>query len=106
MPEEPWAGLAEAVSAVRAELQQAMDEGERSALKFRSGPVEMEFAVEVKKFGEARAKVLVLPWSAEAKAGLNSGRTHRVKITLQPVDDTGADAQIGADVARRPGSRD
>ncbi|WP_338775908.1 trypco2 family protein [Streptomyces sp. DG1A-41] len=64
MVSEPWAELSEAVGAIRAQLQQAMEEGAGNALAFRAGPVELEFSVEVRKEAGATAKVFVLPWSA------------------------------------------
>ena len=70
--------------------------------QFRTGPVEIEFAVDVKKDGEARAKVLVLPFGAEAKASRSKGTTSRVKLTLQPVDADGADLRIADDSGERP----
>ncbi|MFJ7305207.1 trypco2 family protein [Streptomyces sp. NPDC099088] len=102
MPQEPWAGLADAISAVRAELDLAMHDGRGHRVAFRTGPVEMEFAVDVRKDGEARAKVMVLPWSAEAKVGYAAGATSRLKITLQPIDQDGADQKINADSEERP----
>lgn len=102
MPQEPWAGLADAISAVRAELDLAMDNGRGHRISFRTGPVEMEFNVDVRKDGEARARVMVLPWSAEGKAGYAAGTTSRLKITLQPVDEDGADQKITADSEERP----
>ncbi|MGI3226604.1 trypco2 family protein [Streptomyces sp. GTA36] len=49
MPQEPWAGLSEAISAIRAELEQAMSDGDGHKIQFRTGPVEMEFAVDVSR---------------------------------------------------------
>ncbi|MCD7440991.1 hypothetical protein K4B79_22540 [Streptomyces lincolnensis] len=102
MGQELWAELGETVSAIRAQLQQAMDEGVGHALQFRTGPVELEFSVEVRKEGEAKAKVFVLPWSAEARAAVSADAVHRIKLTLQPVDATGADARIHDQVPQRP----
>ncbi|MGW1069251.1 trypco2 family protein [Streptomyces aureus] len=104
MSQEPWAGLSEAISAIRAELEQAMTDGHGQSIQFRTGPVELEFAVDVKKDGQAGAKVSVLPWSAsvEAKAGYAAGSTSRLKITLQPVDEHGQDQNIGAQSPQRP----
>ena len=70
MSQEPWAELGETVSAIRAQLQQALEEGKDEPLRFRTGPVELEFSVEVRKEGEAKARILVLPWSAEARAAV------------------------------------
>ncbi|GAB1333218.1 hypothetical protein ACE1SV_75570 [Streptomyces sennicomposti] len=102
MPQEPWAELGETISAIRAELQSAMETGREEALKFRTGPVELEFTVEVKKDGGAKAKVFVLPWTVEAQGTASVGRTHRVKLTLQPVDGDDNDLRISADSPQRP----
>lgn len=99
---EPWAELGEAVSAIRAQLQEAMDDGIGKTLQFRTGPVELEFTVEVRKEGEAKTKVFVLPWSAEARGAVSSDAVHRIKLTLQPVDDTGTDALISSEEEERP----
>ncbi len=102
MSQESWAELGETVSAIRAQLQQALEEGSDKSLKFRTGPVELEFSIEVRKEGEAKARILVLPWSAEARAAASASRLHRIKLTLQPIEGTGADARIFGTAARRP----
>ncbi|MFE9476296.1 trypco2 family protein [Streptomyces griseofuscus] len=102
MPQEPWAELGETISAIRAELQGAMEAGREESLKFRTGPVELEFTVEVKKDGGAKAKVFVLPWTVEAHGAASVGRTHRIKLTLQPVDGDDNDLRISADSPQRP----
>jgi hypothetical protein len=104
MSQEPWAGLSEAISAIRAELEKAMADGKGKSIQFRTGPVEMEFAVDVKKDVQAGAKVSILPWSAsaEAKAGYAAGATSRLKITLQPIDEHGQDQNIAAPSSERP----
>jgi ABC-type Na+ efflux pump permease subunit len=102
MADEAWAGLAEAIGAIRAELQQAARDGAGDEIQFRTGAVEIEFAVDVKADGEARAKVLVLPFSADAKLARSKGTTNRVKITLQPVDAEGTDLRIKDDSGERP----
>ncbi|WP_089222337.1 trypco2 family protein [Actinacidiphila glaucinigra] len=102
MAPEPWTGLSQAISAIRDELEQAMADGQDHTVQFRVGPVEVEFAVDVKKDGEARAKVMVLPWSAEVKTRYDKATAHRLKITLQPVDGQGADQKISDRSAERP----
>lgn len=102
MSQEPWAELGETISAIRAQLRQALEEGGDQSVKFRAGPLELEFSIEVHKDGEAKARILVLPWSAEARAGGGSDRLHRIKLTLQPVDDAGGDALIAGTAAERP----
>ncbi|MGV9290602.1 trypco2 family protein [Streptomyces sp. NPDC003719] len=102
MPQESWAELGETISVIRAELQSAMETGRGESVRFRTGPVELEFTVEVKKDGGARAKIFVLPWTVEAQGAASASRTHRVKLTLQPVDGDDNDLRISADSPRRP----
>ncbi|HEX6354939.1 trypco2 family protein [Actinophytocola sp.] len=102
MSQEPWAELAEAIRAIRSELKKAMELGAGETVRFRTGPVEMEFAIDVKKDAEARAKIMVLPWSAEAKGAVASSRTSKVKIVLHPVDEDGTDLSINARSDTRP----
>ena len=99
---DDWAELGDTVSAVREQLQRAMAQGQGKPLKFRTGPVEMEFAVEVKKEAGVKAKVFVLPWTVEANAAAGRTGTHRIKITLQPVDGQGNDAQISGHASEEP----
>jgi NTP-dependent ternary system trypsin peptidase co-occuring protein len=100
--EEPWAQLGDAISAIRAQLQQAEDDGRDQTLKFRTGPVELEFTVQVKAEGKGKAKVFVLPWTAEAEAGASRDRLHRIKMTLHPVDEHGQDKKIADQSEQRP----
>jgi hypothetical protein len=79
-----------------------MEAGGEDAPKFRTGPVELEFTVEVTKDAGAKTRVFVLPWTVEAQGAVSAGRTHRVKLTLQPIDDEGDDLRISADSPRRP----
>ncbi|MFB6592664.1 trypco2 family protein [Streptomyces diastaticus] len=103
MADEAWAGLADAIGAVRSELQRAADDGRNKGLKFRTGPVELEFTVDVRLDAEARAKVRVLPFSAEVKAGSGRGSMSKVKVTLQPVDgESDEDARITDHSEQRP----
>lgn len=94
MAEEPWALLGDAIGAVRAELARAEAEGRESPLKFRTGPVELEFTVEVRAEGGGKAKIFVLPWSAEVHAEASRARMHRLKLTLQPIDEKGHNRKI------------
>jgi hypothetical protein len=102
MAEEPWALLGDAIGAIRAELERAEAEGRDSSLKFRTGPVELELTVEVRAEGGGKAKVFVLPWSAEAHVEASRGRTQRLKLTLQPVDERGRDRIISDQASERP----
>ncbi|WP_089107878.1 trypco2 family protein [Streptomyces hyaluromycini] len=102
MAQEPWAELSETISAIRAQLQEALDEGEGKPLKFRTGPVALEFSIAVRKEGEAKARVFVLPWSAEARGTAGTEAVHRIALTLQPIDATGEDVIVFGETDRRP----
>ena len=93
---EVTVGLADAIKALRAELSASMAEGRDKELKFRLGPVEMEFGVEVAKEvgGEAGIKFWVV--SVSGKGGVATKATHRVKLQLQPLDAGGQDFVINA----------
>lgn len=101
MDAEPWVGLHEAVRAVRAELTEAMTDGRREAMKFEVGPVELEFAVEIRAEGKADGQVRLFVVTAGAQGGGSSGAAHRVKVTLNPQDGDGP-LKIGASAYRDP----
>jgi hypothetical protein len=78
--------LADAIEAIRDQLVDAASRGAGSGIAFEVGPIELEFAVELKQ--DARAKGGVRAWvlSAEGEAGASRARTHRVAVTLTPRD--------------------
>jgi hypothetical protein len=93
--EEPGVGLAAAIKVVRSELQLAIEQGRSSQLAFTAGPVELEFelAFTTGKGGGVGIQAWVL--SADFKGTRSTATTHRVKISLTPVDrDTGKDIHI------------
>ncbi len=85
-PELSEVGLAQAIAQVRSELEDALDEGQGSQIAFRSGPVELEFALEFRSTGSADAGVKVYVLSFGAKGEVSSASTSRLKVTLQPVN--------------------
>jgi hypothetical protein len=88
--------LADAIATVRRELERAVDEGRDAPLAFRAGPVELEFAVAFSASGSAQGGVRAWVLTAGAKAELMEKTSHRVRISLAPVDRaTGADQIIG-----------
>ena len=86
---EQWVGLAEAIRALREELTAAIKTGKGEVLRFELGPVEMEFLLEVKKDGGGDAGVRFGVISLGGKAGIASGSTHRVKLSLTAKDALG-----------------
>ncbi|MGW3353733.1 trypco2 family protein [Nonomuraea rubra] len=86
--------LARAVEGLRDELLAAAVAGAGSQIAFVVGPIELEFAVELK--ADARAKAGFKAWviTAGAEAGVSRGRTHKVKVTLTPKHPDGSDVLI------------
>lgn len=92
--------LADAVAAVRQELVEAAWRGRGQSVGFVVGPIEMEFAVELR--ADAKAKAGFKAWvvaSAEVEAGMSRGRTHKVKVTVTPKAAGGRDLLIAAEGA-------
>ena len=88
--------LSTAVRAIREQLVRAALDGAGSPIRFEVGPIQMDFAVELRR--EAGAKGGVKAWvlSADAEAKAARGSTHRVSFTLTPKDAaTGGDLEIG-----------
>lgn len=58
------------------------------------GPIELEFAVELRQ--DAKAKLGFWAWvlSGDAEAGVSRGRTHRVKVVLNPKRPGGGDLLV------------
>src|SRR5215831_11075097 len=90
--------LADTIAAVRRELGVAQQAGVGQPVRFRAGPVELEFEVAVTRTGGGQAGVQLWVLTLGAKGELGQATTQRIKVTLQPVNpETGQDAQI-ADV--------
>ena len=101
MSDQAWTGLADAIAAIREELSAAVDT--EAGLRFRAGPVELEFTVDVHTDAEGKVKVRLLPWlGAEAAAGHLVASAHRLKVVLQPIEPDGTDKEIGAKSDGRP----
>jgi hypothetical protein len=92
-------GLAEAIRSLRAELTQAMQEGEGQGLRFKVDPVELEFelAVTSTKGGGGGIKFWVV--TAEAKLDKATTATHRIKLSLKPLVKGPAGDEVDAIVA-------
>ena len=88
-------GLADAIGQVRAELEQAIKDGEDSPVAFRAGPVEMEFEVAFTRTGGVSGGFQLSVLSFGAKGEKSTASTHRVKVALTPADREGRDVLIG-----------
>jgi hypothetical protein len=102
-PGPAWATLAEAIKGIRAELSEAMAAGAGERLRFEVGPVELEFAVDVQRDLQAKAGVKVWVVEIGGSSGFSRDSSHRVKLTLNPVDSvTGRSARVADQVGRLP----
>ncbi|WUA85821.1 hypothetical protein OHO81_44420 [Streptomyces pseudovenezuelae] len=86
--------LTKAVAAVRNELLAAAAQGAGEDLTFKVGPVELEFAVELRADAKVKAGFKAWVVSGDVEAGVARGRTHRVKLTLTPQQASGGDLLV------------
>lgn len=99
---EVAAGLSDAITSIRGELTRAVASGEGEDIRFRLGPVELEFELEARKDAGATAGVRFWVISAAAKGDVSSGSVHRIRLTLQPITTGGADVEVAEDRAEPP----
>ncbi|GAA4412536.1 trypco2 family protein [Actinokineospora soli] len=95
--------LADAVQALRDELIEAAARANTAGVGFVVGPIELEFAVELKADAKLKTKFKAWVVSADVEAGVSRGRTHRVKVTLTPESAEGGDVRVSGNTARRAG---
>jgi hypothetical protein len=95
--------IALAIQSLRHELSQALTEGEGQDLRFELGPVELEFQVEVSwetgtkgsAKGGINIGIISLGEAAgEAEAKRLKGKTHTIKLTLNPVSSQGSNVRV------------
>jgi hypothetical protein len=89
-------GLSDAVAALRDELLSAAASGVGSDIEFEVGPIELEFAVELKADGKAKLGFKAWVISGDVEAGGSRANTHRVKLTLTPRGPEGADILVAS----------
>lgn len=90
-----FVGLAEAVTAVRAELMRAQRLGAGSGMPFEVESVEIELGVELQNTGGGKFGVNVYAVSAGIEGSSGRNASHRLTVTLHPKDPvTGNSAQI------------
>lgn len=98
--------MADAVAAVRDELLEAAARGVGQGVEFRVGPVELEFAVELRADTKAKAGFKAWVVTGEVEAGVAHSRTHRVKVALTPQLPGGGDLLVHGDSGRPQGPGD
>ena len=88
--------LADAVSALRDSLLDAVGRAGSTEVSFVVGPIEMEFAVEIRSDAKVKGGVKAWVISAEAEAGISRSRVHRVKVSLSPKTASGTDLLVSS----------
>jgi hypothetical protein len=83
---DAWISLGEAVKALRGELARAMTAAEGESLRFEVGPVEMEFAVTVRREGGGSAGVQLGVVSIGGAGSVSRDVVHRVTVRLTAKD--------------------
>ncbi|MFD3843687.1 trypco2 family protein [Streptomyces sp. NPDC058642] len=95
--------LADAVAVLRDELLDAVARGSSQEIAFKIGPIELEFAVELRTDAKAKAGFKAWVVSGDVEAAVARGRTHRVKVALTPQRPDGGDILIRGSDRRPPG---
>jgi hypothetical protein len=101
--EVPGMPLAAVVESLRVELATALAQGEGEQVRFRLGPVELEFQVQVS--GEVGTEAGVKFWvvSVGGSASRTSASTHTIKLVLHPTGVDGGDVTISDEDAAEVG---
>ena len=94
--------LAQVIEALRAELNEAKRSGEspeNQGIRFNVNNIDIEFQTVVEKEvgGKASGKIRfwVLDADAEASGKYNKANTHKIKLSLQAVDERNPDRKTG-----------
>ncbi|WP_052398207.1 trypco2 family protein [Streptomyces sp. NRRL F-5123] len=95
MEEPSFVGLAEVITQIRTELQQARGAAEGEQIGFTVEKVSLEFTVQVHRTGRAGGGLRIGVVTAELGGSVDSGTTHRVQVDLEPHDtSTGGRVQV------------
>jgi len=100
--EEDSVELTDAIAALREQLSEALRAGDDEDVRFRLGPVELEFTLTVKKDVHGQGGVKFWVVTLGASGGRSHDTTHRVKLILQPVDREHADLEVRSRQTARP----
>ncbi|WP_026604493.1 trypco2 family protein [Methylomonas sp. 11b] len=92
--------LAEVIQELRQSLATASTQGAAETIRFNVNSVEVELQMVVEKSVGGKAGGKFNFWvlgaiDAEASAGYKSAATHKIKLSLQPVDVKNPDPQTG-----------
>lgn len=87
--------LADAIKQLRAQLEEAQSEGKGKALRFAAKNVEVELNIVFKSEVEGGAGVKAWFLDVSGKGRASGEATHRIKLVLEPFDESGKPVQVG-----------
>ncbi|MET9516861.1 trypco2 family protein [Streptomyces sp. NPDC002994] len=93
------AELADVISQVRAELEEAQRRGRASGLRFRVERVSLEFAVQVRRETGGKGGLRIGVVTADVGRTTASDTTHRIQVELQPRGRDGGVIDVGGEGA-------
>lgn len=94
--------LAATLSHLRRELAESMATARGEALRFRIENLEVELTVTVGRDAEGGAGVTFWVIDASGKVTSSQSNTHRLKLTLAPVSESGGDVLVSGDSDEKP----
>lgn len=86
--------VADAIKALRAELEEAQQAGEGKKVRFLARSVEVEFALVLKDEVEAGGGVKAWFVDLSAKGKTSDESSHKIKLVLEPVDPHGKPTMV------------
>lgn len=96
-------GLARAIRGLRAELAEAMADGEDEAIKFRIESISLDLQVAVENVQEGHAGLKFWLVSADGGGSSATTTTHSLSLQLAAETATGDPVRITSRPERRPG---
>ncbi|GAA1529454.1 trypco2 family protein [Streptomyces albidochromogenes] len=97
--ETQGAKLADVISQVRADLEEAQRRGRESDLRFRVEKVSLEFAVQIRQETGGKGGLRIGVVTADVGRTTANDTTHRIQVELQPRGrDSGGVLDVGGQV--------
>lgn len=99
--------LTAVVASLREQLTQAREQAQRQGVLFQVDKIEVEFQTVVQKEGSSTVGAKMKFWVLDAEASLGGkyshAATHKIKLSLSPID-TGAESAQAAESAKHTGA--
>ncbi|MEU1201148.1 MULTISPECIES: trypco2 family protein [Streptomyces] len=101
--DSPPIDLVSAVRALRTQITEAAGADPDSDIRFRIGPIELEFTVALTRDQSVKGGVKAWVVTADTEGRWSTAHTHRVTLNLEPLSaSTGTSPEIGtADAGHR-----